>query len=364
MVHEDLRPSKILTPAAFDNAIRALLSLGGSTNAVVHLIAIAGRRHIRLPLSRFDELARTTPLLVNLMPSGEYLMDRFHAAGGVPAVLAELCGREVLDEYVSRLANGSLPPASSQREREKWLLNLDCLTVTGRTLGENIAHARSFDRDVIRSREQPLAERGSLAVLTGNLAPRGAILKASAASPKLMQHRGRAVVFHDYAEMLSRINDPHLSVDANSVLVLQNAGPKGVPGFPEWGSIPIPMKLLQAGITDVVRISDSRMSGTAFGTVVLHVTPEAADGGLIGLVQDGDEIELDVASRRLQLLVDDAEIARRRAAWQPRPIKHLRGYPKLYIDHVLPADEGCDFDFLRPASDAELEWVQPVVGRS
>jgi dihydroxy-acid dehydratase len=364
MVHEDLRPSKILTPAAFDNAIRALLSLGGSTNAVVHLIAIAGRRHIRLPLSRFDELARTTPLLVNLMPSGEYLMDRFHAAGGVPAVLAELCGREVLDEYVSRLANGSLPPASSQREREKWLLNLDCLTVTGRTLGENIAHARSFDRDVIRPREQPLAECGSLAVLTGNLAPRGAILKASAASPKLMQHRGRAVVFHDYAEMLSRINDPHLSVDANSVLVLQNAGPKGVPGFPEWGSIPIPMKLLQAGITDVVRISDSRMSGTAFGTVVLHVTPEAADGGLIGLVQDGDEIELDVASRRLQLLVDDAEIARRRAAWQPRPIKHLRGYPKLYIDHVLPADEGCDFDFLRPASDAELEWVQPVVGRS
>jgi dihydroxy-acid dehydratase len=364
MVHEDLRPSKILTPAAFDNAIRALLSLGGSTNAVVHLIAIAGRRHIRLPLSRFDELARTTPLLVNLMPSGEYLMDRFHAAGGVPAVLAELCGREVLDEYVSRLANGSLPPASSQREREKWLLNLDCLTVTGRTLGENIAHARSFDRDVIRPREQPLAERGSLAVLTGNLAPRGAILKASAASPKLMQHRGRAVVFHDYAEMLSRINDPHLSVDANSVLVLQNAGPKGVPGFPEWGSIPIPMKLLQAGITDVVRISDSRMSGTAFGTVVLHVTPEAADGGLIGLVQDGDEIELDAASRRLQLLVDDAEIARRRAAWQPRPIKHLRGYPKLYIDHVLPADEGCDFDFLRPASDAELEWVQPVVGRS
>ena len=179
-----------------------------------------------------------------------------------------------------------------------------------------------------------------------------------------MQHRGRAVVFHDYENLLARINDPALPVDADSVLVLQNAGPKGVPGFPEWGSIPIPTKLLQAGVTDVVRISDSRMSGTAFGTVVLHVAPEAADGGLIGLVQDGDVIELDVASRHLQLLVDDAELSRRRAVWQPRPIKHLRGYPRLYIEHVLQADEGCDFDFLRPSSDAELEFVQPVVGRS
>ncbi len=336
MVHEDLRPSKILTAAAFDNAIRALLALGGSTNAVVHLIAMAGRRNISLPLSRFDELARTTPFLVNLMPSGQHLMDRFYAAGGLPAVLAEI----------------------------RDLLNLDSLTVTGRTLGENIARARSFDREVIRSREQPLAENGALAVLTGNLAPRGAVIKVSAASPKLMQHRGRAVVFHDYEDLLARINDLALPVDADSVLVLQNAGPKGVPGFPEWGSIPIPTKLLQAGVTDVVRISDSRMSGTAFGTVVLHVAPEAADGGLIGLVQDGDVIELDVASRRLQLLVDDAELSCRRAAWLPLPIKHLRGYPRLYIDHVLQADEGCDFDFLRPSSDAELEFVQPVVGRS
>ncbi len=336
MVHEDLRPSKILTPAAFDNAIRALLALGGSTNAVVHLVAMAGRRNIRLPLSRFDELARTTPFLVNLMPSGQHLMDRFHAAGGLSAVLAEI----------------------------RDLLNLDSLTVTGQTLGENIIRARSFDRDVIRAREQPLAENGALAVLTGNLAPRGAVIKVSAASPKLMQQRGRAVVFHDYEDLLARINDPALPVDANSVLVLQNAGPKGVPGFPEWGSIPIPTKLLQAGVTDVVRISDSRMSGTAFGTVVLHVAPESADGGLIGLVHDGDVIELDVESRRLQLLVDDAELAQRRAAWQPRPIKHLRGYPRLYIDHVLQADEGCDFDFLRPSSDVELEFVQPVVGRS
>ena len=336
MVHEDLRPSKILTSAAFDNAIRALLALGGSTNAVVHLIAMAGRRNIRLPLSRFDELARTTPFLVNLMPSGQHLMDRFHAAGGLSAVLAEI----------------------------RDLLNLDCLTVTGKTLGENIARARSFDRDVIRAREQPLSEGGSLAVLTGNLAPRGAVIKVSAASPKLMKHRGRAVVFRDYEDLLARVNDPTLPIDADSVLVLQNAGPEGVPGFPEWGSIPIPTKLLQAGVTDVVRISDSRMSGTAFGTVVLHVAPEAAAGGLIGLVQDGDEIELDVEARRLQLLVDDAELSRRRAAWQPRPSKHLRGYPRLYIDHVLQADEGCDFDFLRPSSEAELAFVEPVVGRS
>ncbi len=336
MVREDLRPSKILSPAAFDNAIRALLALGGSTNAVVHLIAMAGRRNIRLPLSRFDELARTTPFLVNLMPSGQHLMDRFHAAGGLSAVLAEI----------------------------RDLLNLDCPTVSGRTLGENIVRARSFDRDVISAREQPLSDGGSLAVLTGNLAPRGAVIKVSAASPKLMKHRGRAVVFRDYEDMLARVNDPGLPVDADSVLVLQNAGPKGVPGFPEWGSIPIPTKLLQAGVTDVVRISDSRMSGTAFGTVVLHVAPEAAAGGLIALVQDGDEIELDVEARRLQLLVDDAELSRRRAAWQPHPSKHLRGYPRLYIDHVLQADEGCDFDFLRPSREAELAFVEPVVGRS
>ena len=201
-------------------------------------------------------------------------------------------------------------------------------------------------------------------MLSGNLAPRGALIKASAASPQLMQHRGRAIVFRDYEDMLARINDPELSVDADSVLVLQNAGPKGVPGFPEWGMIPVPTKLLQAGIADVVRISDSRMSGTAFGTVVLHVAPEAADGGPLGLVRDGDWIELDVASRRLQLLVDETELSRRRSEWQPPVSKHLRGYPRLYIDHVLQADEGCDFDFLRPSSDAELEFLQPVVGRS
>lgn len=336
MVHEDLRPSRILTPQAFDNAIRALLALGGSTNAVVHLIAMAGRRNIRLPLSRFDELSQTTPFLVNLAPSGKHLMDAFHGAGGLPAVLSEL----------------------------KELLSLDCMTVTGRTLGENIARARSFNKEVIRSRETPLLQGGSLAVLSGNLAPRGALIKASAASPNLMRHRGQAIVFRDYEDMLARVNDPDLPVDAKSVLVLQNAGPKGVPGFPEWGMIPVPTKLLQAGITDVVRISDSRMSGTAFGTVVLHVAPEAADGGPLGLVRDGDWIELDVVARRLELIVDDAELAQRRREWKPPTPKHLRGYPRLYIDHVLQADEGCDFDFLRPSNEAELDFVQPIVGRS
>lgn len=336
MVHEDLRPSRILTPQAFDNAIRALLALGGSTNAVVHLIAMAGRRNIRLPLSRFDELSQTTPFLVNLAPSGKHLMDAFHGAGGLPAVLAEL----------------------------RELLQLDCLTVTGRTLGENIGRARSFNKEVIRSRETPLLRGGSLAVLSGNLAPRGALIKASAASPNLMRHKGQAIVFRDYEDMLARVNDPKLPVDAESVLVLQNAGPKGVPGFPEWGMIPVPTKLLQAGITDVVRISDSRMSGTAFGTVVLHVAPEAADGGPLGLVRDGDWIELDVDARRLLLLVDESELSRRRAEWKLPETKHRRGYPRLYIDHVLQADEGCDFDFLRPSCEAELDFVEPIVGRS
>jgi dihydroxy-acid dehydratase len=303
---------------------------------VVHLIAIAGRRGIRLPLSRFDELAQTTPFLVNLMPSGKHLMDAFDAAGGVPAVMAEI----------------------------QQLLHTDEKTVSGHSVGKNISRARSFNRDVITSCEKPLATGGSLAVLRGNLAPSGAIIKVAAASAHLLQHTGRAIVFSNYEDMLARINSPDLPVTADSVLVLQNAGPKGVPGFPEWGSIPVPTKLPQAGVTDLIRISDSRMSGTAFGTVVLHVTPEAAAGGPLGLVQDGDRIELNVAERRLQLLVDDAELDRRKAAWQPPATKHLRGYPRLYIDHVLQADEGCDFDFLRPETAAALEFVEPIVGRS
>ena len=336
LVREDLRPSRILTTQAFDNAIRVLLALGGSTNAIVHLIAMAGRRGIRLPLSRFDELSRSTPFLVNLMPSGRHLMDSFDSAGGVCAVMAEI----------------------------RHLLDVNVMTVSGRTLSDNISRSRSFNRDVISSHEKPLLAGGALALLTGNLASNGAIIKASAASPHLMKHVGLAVVFKDYQDMLDRIDSPDLPVTRESVLVLQNAGPKGVPGFPEWGSIPVPKKLLHAGITDLVRISDSRMSGTAFGTVVLHIAPEAAVGGLLSLVHDGDQIELDVDARRLQLLVDDEELTRRKSNWQPSVSRHLRGYPRLYIDHVLQADEGCDFDFLRPDSEAALEFVPPIVGRS
>lgn len=336
MVHEDLRPRQILTARAFDNAIRTLMALGGSTNAVIHLVAIAGRLNIDLPLTRFDELSRDTPWLVNLSPSGKFLMDEFHAAGGVPAVLAELGDR----------------------------LHRDCLTVTGHTLGENLAIARCFNREVIRPASEPLSPQGAIASLHGNLAPDGAVIKTSAASLRLMQHRGRAVVFRDYADMLERINLPTLDVTADSVLVLQNAGPKGVPGFPEWGMIPVPQKLLEAGVTDVVRISDSRMSGTSFGTVVLHVAPEAAAGGPLALVRDGDWIRLDVAARRLELEVDPAELERRRQEWMPPASPHLRGYPRLYIDHVLQANEGCDFDFLRPRSAEAVEFVPPVVGRS
>lgn len=336
MVRDDVRPSQILTPDAFDNAIRTLHALGGSTNAIVHLIAIAGRRNIPLPLRRFDELARTTPFLVNLSPSGEHLMDAFHAAGGIPAVMAEL----------------------------RSLLHLNCRSVTGRTLDEHLQSARSFNQDVIKTAAEPISPEGALAVVQGNLAEHGAVIKTSAASPELLTHSGPALVFRDYSDMLDRINSPDLPVTRDSVLVLQNAGPKGVPGFPEWGMIPVPTKLLEQGVTDLVRISDSRMSGTSFGTVVLHISPEAADGGLLSLVQDGDIIALDVPGNSLSLQVDDAEIARRRQAWQPPTSPHLRGYPRLYIEHVLQAHEGCDFDFLRPRSDEELQFVPPLVGRS
>ncbi len=336
MVHEDLRISKILTPAAFDNAIRTLMALGGSTNAVVHLVAIAGRRNIDLTLDQFHELAQSTPFLVNCSPSGTFLMDAFHAAGGVPAVLGEL-----------------LP-----------LLHAECLTVTGQTLGEIAAGKNSFNRDVIKAYDAPILPNGSLSFLTGNLAPRGAVIKTSATTPRLLQHRGPAIVFRNYEDMLARIDDPELPVTADSVLVLQNAGPKGVPGFPEWGMIPVPQKLLEQGVTDIVRISDSRMSGTSFGTVVLHVAPESAAGGPLALVSDGDEIELNVAGRALNLLVPEVELDKRRAGWSPPAIEHRRGYPRLYIDHVLQADEGCDFDFLRPRSDDDLPMVPPIVGRS
>jgi dihydroxy-acid dehydratase len=314
-----LTPSRVMTAAAFDNAVRVFLAVGGSTNAVVHLPAIAGRLGLPLPLDRFDALSRTTPLLVDLRPSGRFHMEDLFEAGGVPAVLKELAP----------------------------ILHLDCLTVTGRTLAENIAGARVARRDVIRPLHEPLGAEGGTAVLRGNLCPRGAVIKQSAASPHLLRHRGRAVVFRNQDDLEARIDRPDLDVRPEDVLVLQNAGPRGGPGMPEWGSVAMPRRLLAAGVRDMVRISDARMSGTAAGTVALHVCPEAAVGGPLALVQDGDLIELDVPGRALNVLISDEEMARRRAAWQPPPPAFRRGYGKLYIDHVLQADEGCDFDFCR-----------------
>jgi L-arabonate dehydrase len=320
------KPSAVLTAAAFDNAIRADMAIGGSTNAIVHLVAIAGRAGVPLPLARFDELSRTTPLLANLRPSGKYLMEDFFYAGGLPAVLCRL-----------------LP-----------LLHGDALTVSGRALADEVRDAPCFDEDVIRPLGVPLAPEGGTVILFGNLCPDGAVLKQSAASPHLLTHRGRAVVFEDHADLHRRIDDPALAVDERSVLVLKQVGPKGAPGMPEWGAAPIPAKLLRKGVTDMVRISDGRMSGTSYGTVVLHVAPESAVGGPLALVRDGDEIELDVPQRRLTLRVTDEELARRRAAWRPRPPHFERGYGRLFLDHVLQANEGCDFDYLRGKTPARL----------
>ena len=336
MVREDLRPSQILTREAFENGIRLLAAIGGSTNAIIHLIAIAGRRGIRLPLSLFDTLSRDTPLLANLKPSGKFLLAHFHSAGGVPALLKEMAG----------------------------FLYLDCQTHSGHTLGEEIAGAVNQNKEIIHPLEDPLNQGGALVALTGNLIPLGAMLKVSAASPHLLDHTGPALVFDDYEEMLDRLNDEELPVTPDSVLVLRNAGPRGVPGMPEWGEIPIPMKLLKQGVRDLVRISDARMSGTSYGTVVLHAAPESATGGPLAIVQNGDQIRLNVAERRLDLLISDDELQARLGRWTPPPRQHLRGYPRLYVDHVLQADSGCDFDFLRPESAEELAFVEPLVGRS
>jgi dihydroxy-acid dehydratase len=313
------KPSEILTAAAFDNAIRADMALGGSTNAIVHLVALAGRAGVPLPMRRFDELSRTTPLLANVRPSGKYLMEDFYYAGGVPAVLREL-----------------LP-----------MLDGNALSVNGKTLRENVADAPCHDSDIIRPLALPIQPEGGTVILTGNLCPGGAVLKQSAASPHLMVHRGRAVVFEDHLDLERRIDDPSLPIDENSVLVLKHAGPKGGPGMPEWGAAPVPARLLKAGVKDLVRISDARMSGTSYGTVVLHVTPESAVGGPLALVRNGDEIELNVPERRLTLRVPHEEIARRQAAWKPRPDGVTSGYLRMFLDHVLQADEGVDFDFLR-----------------
>jgi len=326
MVHEDLRMSKILTKDAFENAIMVNGAVGGSTNAVVHLLAIAGRIGVDLTLDDWDRLGRGIPCLVNLMPSGKYLMEDFYYAGGLPVVIREIAGA----------------------------LHKKALTVNGRTVWQNVKDAINYNQSVITPLAKPFKPLGGIAVLRGNLAPRGAVLKPSAATPKLMKHKGRAVVFEDIADLHARIDDPQLDVDESCVMVLKNCGPKGYPGFPEVGNFALPTKLLKKGVTDMVRISDARMSGTAYGTVVLHTAPEAAAGGPLALVQNGDIIELDVAKRRLHLQVSDDELERRRAQWQPLPPHADRGWVKLYCDTVLQADQGVDLDFLVGKSGAKV----------
>jgi dihydroxy-acid dehydratase len=318
MVWEDLKPSDLLTEAAFHNAVTTVLALGGSTNAIVHLLAMARRAGVKLDLDAFDRLARKTPLLANIRPSGKYLMEDFYYAGGLRALLATLAPH----------------------------LRPEARTANGRTLGANVEGAQVFNDDVIRALSNPLVAGDSLAVLRGNLAPDGAVIKPPAAEPRLHRHEGSAVVFADYNDMAARIDDPGLPVDESSVIVLKHAGPLGGPGMPEWGQLPIPKKLLEKGVRDMVRISDARMSGTSYGACVLHVAPESFVGGPLALVQDGDVIELDVPGRKLTLKVAEAELARRRRAWTPPAPRYARGYGRMFASHITQANEGCDFDFL------------------
>jgi dihydroxy-acid dehydratase len=330
MVWEDLKPSDIIQPSSFDNAIVTLMTMGGSTNAIIHLVAMAGRAGIKLPLERYNEISAKTPVLANIRPSGkQYLMEDFYYAGGLRALLSEV----------------------------KDLLDLNCRTVNGKTLGENIADAQIYNDDVIRRRANPLKGAGGIVVVRGNLAPDGAVIKASAASPELLKHTGRAVVFEDYNDMAARIDRDDLDVDASCVLVLKNGGPLGGPGMPEWGMLPVPKKLVKQGVRDMVRVSDARMSGTSYGTCVLHVAPESYVGGPLALVQNGDLIELDVEARSINLKISDAEMAQRRAAWQPPQRKFERGYGVIFSQHIKQANEGCDFDFLEgtaPTAEPEI----------
>ncbi len=319
MVDEDMRMSRILTRRAFENAIFTNAAIGGSTNAVIHLVALAGRIGVKLVLDDWDELGSRLPCLVNLMPSGKYFMEDYFYAGGLPVVLREL--------------------------GEAGILHREALTANGRTIWENVSEAPCWNREVIRSFATPLKADAGIAVLRGNLAPDGAVIKPSAASPHLLKHRGRAVVFESIATFHERINDESLDIDENCVMVLQNCGPRGYPGMAEVGNMPLPPKVLRKGITDMVRISDARMSGTAYGTVVLHISPEAAAGGPLALVQSGDMIELDVPARSLRLDVDEATLKARREKWTA-PAKPNRGWAKLYVEHVLQANEGMDLDFL------------------
>jgi L-arabonate dehydrase len=327
MVHEDLRISKILTRTAMENAIFNNAAVGGSTNAVIHLIAIARRVGVPLELDDWDRLGSGLPCLLDLQPSGKHLMEDFYYAGGLPVVLREL--------------------------GEAGVLHREALTANGQTIWENVANAECWNREVIRPFAEPFKSHAGIAVLRGNLAPNGAVIKPSAAGPHLLQHRGRAVVFEDVDELHSRVNDESLDIDGNCVMVLKNCGPRGYPGMAEVGNMPIPAKLLRKGVTDMVRVSDARMSGTAYGTVVLHVSPEAAAGGPLALVRSGDMITLDVPGRLIQLDVDDRTLSQRRAQWTPPPAP-LRGWVKLYFDHVLQAHEGADFDFLVGGSGAPI----------
>ena len=320
MVWEDLTPRRILTKAAFDNAIRVHMAMGGSTNAIIHVVAMARRAGLPMDMKRFDEISREVPVLANVRPSGEFLMEDFFYAGGLRALMAELGGK----------------------------LDLTCLTVTGKTLGDNIEGAEVYKREVIHSLSDPVSRQEAMAVLTGNLAPQGCVIKPSAAEPRLLRHRGPALVFEDYNEMAREVDRDDLDVTPDHILVLKNGGPKGGPGMPEWGMLPIPKKLLKAGVKDMLRLSDARMSGTSYGACILHVAPESFVGGPLAFVQTGDEIEVDVPARRIHLHVPDAELARRRAAWKAPAPRYPRGYGALYSEHIGQADQGCDFDFLAP----------------
>ncbi|SDB69383.1 L-arabinonate dehydratase [Belnapia rosea] len=330
MVWEDATPSSLLTQGSVDNAVTATMAFGGSTNAIPHLIAMARRGGFQLDLDRFDAISRRVPLIANLRPNGDtWLMEDFYYAGGARAFLARLAPH----------------------------LDLAARTVTGATLGENLEGAECYNEDIIRPLDRPLQAEGGVAILRGSLAPRGAVIKTSAADPKLLTHTGPAVVFEDYNDMNARIDDPALEVTADSVLVLRQAGPQGGPGMPEWGMMPIPKKLLQQGVRDMVRLSDARMSGTSYGTCILHVAPESHVGGPLALVRSGDPIRLDVPNRSLDLLVEPAEMERRRAAWTPPPPRYSRGWTALHLAHVRQADEGCDFDFLEagaPTPEPEI----------
>jgi dihydroxy-acid dehydratase len=319
MVWEDLTPSRLLTTGSFQNALAVQMALGGSTNAAIHIIAMARRAGVTLTLDDLDAMGRKVPVLANLFPSGDRLMEDFHYAGGLPALMAQLR---------THLSTGEM-------------------TVTGRSIGENIAEAEVLDPQVIRPLSNPVSAAGALAVLRGNLAPEGAVIKPSAASPALLRHSGRALVFDSQPQMLAAMADPDLDCDESTVLVLRNAGPVGAPGMPEWGNLPIPAKLLKAGVRDMLRLSDARMSGTHYGSCVLHISPESAVGGPLALVQTGDLITLDVPARSLQLQVPDDELARRRAAWTAPEQPFKRGFTHLYQQHVTQAHEGCDFDFLQ-----------------